>query len=133
VTTESVEVVRRMYAAFGRRDLPSILALATPDILIRQTELLPWGGEHVGPEGVRRFFERLTRHIDSTVELAAVYDAGDRVVAVGRTRGTVRAGGAPFDVQVVHLWRVIDGRVASFEAFIDAPAMRAALDAAPGP
>src|SRR3546814_9621077 len=52
-------------------------------------------------------------------------DAGDRVVVVGRTHGTVNANGAPFDIPVVHVWTLHEGRAAAFEAYIDTPAMLA--------
>jgi hypothetical protein len=53
-------------------------------------------------------------------------------VQVGRTRGTVRANGAAFDVPEVHVWTVAGGRVRRFEAYLDTPAMLAAL-ARPAP
>ena len=47
----------------------------------------------------------------------------------GRTAGTVNATGAAFDVDELHLLTVRDGRVVRFEAYIDTPAMLAALGA----
>ncbi len=55
-------------------------------------------------------------------------DGAGRVVQVGRTRGTVRANGAAFDVPEVHVWTVAGGRVRRFEAFLDTAALRAAMD-----
>ena len=48
---------------------------------------------------------------------------------VGRTRGTVRATGAPFDVPEVHVFTVAGGRVTRFEAYVDTAALLAALRA----
>jgi ketosteroid isomerase-like protein len=54
-------------------------------------------------------------------------DAGDHVVAIGRTRGTVNATGKAFDVPVAHVWTVRDGLVRRVEYYIDDPTMLAAL------
>ena len=59
--------------------------------------------------------------------IQTVYAAGDTVVQIGRTAGTVNATGASFDVQEVHLLTVRDGKVVRFEAHIDTPAMLEAL------
>ena len=63
-----------------------------PDVEIRQTELVPWGGHYRGHEGAREFFGRVLGAIDSTVTVERFIDAGDHVAAVGRTRGRTRAG-----------------------------------------
>jgi ketosteroid isomerase-like protein len=65
--------------------------------------------------------------IDSSVTIERCIDAGDHVAAVGRTRGHVRAGGVPFDVPIVYVWAVRDGRLARLEVYIDVPAMQEAL------
>ncbi len=67
--------------------------------------------------------------IDSRVTIERFIDAGDHV-AVGRTRGRTRAGGVAFDLAVVHVWTVRDGRLAGLEVYIDTPAMREALGSA---
>ena len=122
-----VAVVRSMYDAFRRRDAAAVLALMSPAIEIVQSELLPWGGRHVGHAGAQEFFGTLLRHIDSEVEMRAFVEAGERVVAVGRTRGIALATRRAFDVNAVHVWTVVDGRATRLEAFIDTPAMLAAI------
>jgi ketosteroid isomerase-like protein len=51
------------------------------------------------------------------------------VVAVGRTRGRTRSGGVAFDLAVVHVWTVLETRIARLEVYIDTPAMGQALGA----
>ncbi len=126
---DSVSVVKAVYDAYARRDIGAIFDLFHPEVEIRQTELLPWGGRYHGHEGLRAFLGRLTQAIDSRVEHDELIDAGDRVVSVGRTRGQVRANGAPFDVAAVHVFTIADGKVRRYEAYIDTPAMLRALTA----
>lgn len=122
-----LDVVRRGYAAYARRDLPAILALLDPDVELVQTPLLPWGGAHRGSAGAQAFFGRIAQLTDATPEPAAFIPAGDDVVVVGRLRGTARATGRPLDLDFAHVVTVRGGRFVRFAAYIDTPAMLAAL------
>jgi hypothetical protein len=121
------EVVRDVYDAYLRKDLPAIFALLDPNAQIHQSELLPWGGTYRGHEEIRSFFTKLTEHIDSHVDVDQLFEAGDRVVAVGRSSGRARTSGAEFDVAAVHIWTLRGGKVSRFEAYIDTPGMLRAL------
>ena len=46
---EATRIVRDVYTAFGRRDLPRIFSLFSSDIEITQSSELPWGGRYLGP------------------------------------------------------------------------------------
>jgi ketosteroid isomerase-like protein len=117
------------------RDLPAILGLIDSKIIVSQTELLPWGGEYVGFEGIQQFFTELYRNIDSQLTVEEFVEADDKVIVIGSTRGRVRATGAKFDIRVVHVWTVQDGRAVRFELHIDTPKMlevlRRSTDEAP--
>lgn len=130
MSAAGVRLVGEMYDAFARRDATAVLERLHPDVEIRQSELVPWGGHYRGHEGAREFFGRVLGAIDSTVTIERFIDAGDHVAAVGRTRGHIRASGAAFDAAVVHVWTERDGRLARLEVYIDVPAMQAALGAA---
>ncbi|HKP13599.1 MAG TPA: nuclear transport factor 2 family protein [Blastocatellia bacterium] len=121
------DVVAELYDAFARRDIAAIVARVDPAITVVQTPDLPWGGAFEGVAGLQRFFGLLTASVDSRVEVEEYVEASDRVVAVGWTRGQVRANGAPFDIRVVHVWTIRDGRALRFEPYIDTPGMLRAL------
>lgn len=122
-----IALVRKLYDAMAARDLDTILSLVDPEVMIVQTPELPWGGEHQGLEGLATFYGVLTDTINSKVEHDELFAAGNRVVQVGRTRGTVIASGSPFDIREVHIWTIREGKIIRFEAYIDTPAMLAAL------
>jgi hypothetical protein len=46
-------------------------------------------------------------------------EAGNAVIVVGRTCGRMRASGKPFDVSIVHVCRIRDQKIVSFEPHID--------------
>jgi uncharacterized protein len=126
----NVELIRLLYDAFARGDEELIAATFDPEVEFHQTEQLPWGGRYKGfPRGVQPFFTKLKSHVDSQIEVERSWEAGDAVVVVGRTRGKIRASGKPFDLPAVVIWRIRDGKVVSFEPFIDTPAMLEALAA----
>lgn len=127
MSRENVEIVERLYDAFARRDVPEILSRLAPEVEITQSTALPWGGVYKGPEQFGLFFRNLTQHINSTLVFERYLDSGDQVVAIGRTQGTAVATGYPFDVPIVHLWRLREGKVLSFQPYIDNPTMQASL------
>ena len=124
----NVRLVRRLYEAMAAKDVEALMELFGEDVVVEQTPELPWGGYFTGHEGLGQFFLTLIGTITSQVTVSPMFAAGDVVVQVGRTAGTVNATGRPFDVDEVHLLTIADGKVVRFEAHIDTPAMLAALE-----
>jgi ketosteroid isomerase-like protein len=122
-----VEVVREIYAAMAERDLERLFALVEPACVITQDPALPWGGRHVGHEGLAAFGLALTSAIDSAVTTDALFAADGDVIQCGRTRGTVRATGTPFDIPEVQRWTIRDGKAVAAHFAIDSAAMLRAL------
>jgi uncharacterized protein len=125
--SSNVEILQALYEAFRTRDLLTIVKLVHHEVEVKQTEALPWGGKYRGVSGMQDFFSKLLAHIDSQVTVEQYVDAGDVVVAVGRTRGTVKKNGNQFDLPFVHVWRFRGGNAVSFEPFIATPDMLKAL------
>lgn len=48
-------------------------------------------------------------------------------MAIGRTHGEVVHNGKPFDVPIVHVWEVREGKVTRFHSHIDHAVMLAAI------
>ena len=51
---QSVEVVKGIYEAFGRGDVPAVLAATADDIEWYQAEGMPYGGLHHGRDAAAR-------------------------------------------------------------------------------
>ncbi|MFI6869549.1 nuclear transport factor 2 family protein [Nocardia sp. NPDC050406] len=126
MSDSDLDLIAQVYRAFDTRDLTLVERLFAPDIQIRQTTELPWGGHYRGRPGAVEFLTKLLAHVDSKVLHERTFQAGDRVVQIGRSVGNTLAGNA-FDVPEVHVWQVRDGLVVGFEAYVDTPALRAAL------
>jgi ketosteroid isomerase-like protein len=123
----NLDTITELYKAFENRDLDAILALFDPAIEITQTDALPWGGSYHGHAGAGTFLQTLLAHVDSAVTTERMFAAGDHVVEIGRTSGRTVTGGVPFDVAEVHVWRLRDGKIVAYDAYLDTPAMLAAL------
>jgi ketosteroid isomerase-like protein len=121
------QVVEAAYAAYARKDMAAIAALFDPECELYQSALLPWGGLHRGHAGLQRFFERLVTEIDTQIVGETLFEAGDRVVSIGRTRGVAQATEARFELPAVHVYTVADGRIRRYEAYVDTPAMLEAI------
>ncbi len=122
-----VEQIAQAYKLFERGEEDQVFTQLADDVEIVQTEAVPWGGRVRGVEQFKAFFDRLHEHVDTTATIEELIESGEDVVAIGRTRGTANNTGAPIDIRVVHVWRVVDGRIALFHPFVDAPALRRAM------
>lgn len=119
--------MERFYEALARNDVTTVLALATDDVTVTQSERLPWGGRFVGPAELGRFAAGVRSHVASEVSIDHMVAAYPRIAAIGRTQGTVLATGRPFSLSLVHLSTVDAGWLAAIEVLVDVPAMLAAL------
>jgi ketosteroid isomerase-like protein len=119
----NIEIIRELYAAFAAEGLGRVLELCDSDCVVTQDDALPWGGRYEGLDGVATFAIALGGAIDSVITDDAMYEAGDRVIQCGRSRGTVLATGAGFDMPEVHVWTLRDGLVTAAEFYIDTHAM----------
>lgn len=128
MSSSNIDLVKRLYAAFGRRDLPEIASLVTDDLLVEQSAQLPWGGRYQGIAGLQQFFKTLLAHVNSSLIFDRFLDAGDHVVVIGWTHGTTVKGNHPFKVPISHVWQVRDEKLCAFRPFIDNPTMLAAMN-----
>jgi len=122
-----IDLVRAVYAAYARRDMASAATLFHPEGVAFQTPLLPWGGEHHGRAGLLAFMGGLTRHIETEIVDETLFEAGDRVVSIGRSRGRAVQTGVAFTLDAVHIYTLRDGMIVRYEAYVDTPGMLAAL------
>jgi ketosteroid isomerase-like protein len=127
---ESKQVVKDLYAAFGRGDITSVLALIAEDVVWRLPGTVPdYSGTYEGQTSVVNFFEKLS----STVEIEGFeprdYVAeSDRVLVAGWSRGRVKSTGRMFDNRWVMAFSVRDGKIIKFEEYADTQALAAAHD-----
>jgi len=129
MSEENVKVVREGYERFvATGELAS--DLATDDFAWDMSNFRGWPEQQVyeGVDGARAF---LTAWLDAwedwELELESLRDAGDKVVALVRQRGTSKAAGMPVEMSFAQVWTLRDGRQSRMEMYSDQDeALRAA-------
>jgi ketosteroid isomerase-like protein len=127
MSSENLDLVNRIYEAFESRDLPKFFSLLSHEIRVTQCPQVPWGGVFQGIDETKAFFGNVNTYLDSHVAIESIIDGGDRLAVIGRTHGTVKGSGGPFDVPIMHLWAFKHGLADRLEIVIDVPVMQAAL------
>jgi ketosteroid isomerase-like protein len=118
---QSLDVVKGVYEAFGRGDVPAVLGAMADDIEWHEAEGMPYGGVYHGGEAVaQNVFGPITQDIpDFAVKPEEFIASGDAVAAVVRYTGTGKATGKQLNLPVVHVFNVRNGKIAQFRQFID--------------
>ena len=121
MSEQNVEFVNGIYGAFARGDVPAVLGSFAEDIEWFESEGMPYGGLHRGPDAVaQNVFSPITADVDGfAVTPEELIGSGDSVAAVVRYTGTGKATGKALDLPAVHVWDIRDGKLARFRQFID--------------
>ena len=121
---DNVTLLKNIYDAFGRGEIPAVLGAMNPDIHWYQAESNPYrpsGEAWVGPDTVlNNLFMRLGAEWDGfSVHPKLFHDAGDSVIVEARYSGRYKATGNSMDTQVCHVWDVKDSKVTRFQQYVD--------------
>jgi len=114
-------VIAAHYAASAAGDLAGMLAPLGEDTRWTEAAGFPCAGTYIGPEAVKEnVFLALQRIFDGyTLTVDEVIDAGEVQIGIGTYSGAHRTTGKSFRARVVHIWRLTDGTVTSFEQITD--------------
>jgi ketosteroid isomerase-like protein len=123
MSQENINVINRVYEAFGRRDFDAVLKDFDPAIVwiaavnSPLADRSPYSGlDEVRERVLTRIaagFERLTVRVDE------VFGADDKVVALGFYDGVYKPNGKRFQAQVAHIWTLANGKAVKFQQYVD--------------
>jgi ketosteroid isomerase-like protein len=118
---EAEAVVRDLYDAFARGDVPTVMGLMADDIDWRECEGLPWGGTQSGPTAVAQnvFGPAIELVSDFKVTPVEIMSSGDLVAVLHHYTGTGSATGEKLDVFGSGWWDVKDGKIIRYRQFVD--------------
>ena len=126
---QHVQKIQELYAAFGRGDIPDIIANLTDDIrwVSHLESVVPWHGDFSGKDRLPRFFDAIFNSVD-VLEFAPqeFITEGDNVVSIGEFACRVKATGKTSRTRWIFVWKFRGGKVCSYEQFHD-PALAAAF------
>jgi ketosteroid isomerase-like protein len=87
---------------------------------------IPFGGSYHGHDGVGSFFSLLPEYWEELrVEPQEFIDAGETIVVLIRLSG--KGAGGSIDSKSLHLWRMRDGKAATFREYPDTARVLQAL------
>jgi ketosteroid isomerase-like protein len=121
MSQKNVEIVQAAYERFattGQLD-PEI---ATADFVWDMSNFHGWPEQQVyeGVEGARAFLEEwVSAWDDWELDIEALRDAGDKVVALMRQRGRSKATGMPVEMSFAQVWTVRQGKQARMDMYSD--------------
>lgn len=108
MSPDNVQLIRGLYDAFGKGDVPAVLGAMDSAIEWREAEGYIYADRnpYIGPRAVLEgVFMRLgSEWSDFTVSPQQVLGAGDHVVALGTYTGTCKATGKSVRAQFAHIW-----------------------------
>jgi len=110
MSEENVELVRRAFEAFNKRDLDTMLALSDEEIVV-ESRLTAMEGGYRGHQGVRRWWKNTFDVLpDYEIEVEEVRDFGDVTLARLRARAHGAGSAAPLEEVIWHIARWRGGR-----------------------
>lgn len=126
---DNTEIIRNLYIAFGRGDIPAVLGAMAPEVSWTEAEGFPYGGVYTGPDAVlQNVFMKVGAEWDGFTVVPREFVAqGDVVVALGEYSGTYKATGKRFTAPFAHVWKLRDGKITTFHQHTDTAVVQRAL------
>ena len=129
---ENVSMVKRLYDAFKRREVHSIMDMFADDAVMHgpaPSGVLPWGGTYNGRSGVAQFFKALGESLEpQQFDLNDFIAQDNKVVVLGYQKGRAKPTGRPYEIEFVHVWTIRDdGKFIEFRVYNDTASLVEAL------
>jgi ketosteroid isomerase-like protein len=132
MSEEHVNTVRGMYDAFGRGDIPTVLAALDPRVEWWEAENFIYADNnpYVGPDAVLQgVFMRIAGDWEGfAVSPEGVLDAGDTAIGYGHYIGTYKGNGRNVRAQFAHFFTFRDGKIIKFQQYTDTAQFQKAVN-----
>jgi uncharacterized protein len=111
---DNAELIRGGYEAFGKGDIPAVVALWADDIAWHVPGRSPLAGDYSGAEAILGFFAQLQERSGGSfrLELHDVLASDDHVVALVSEIGN--RGDTSLNNPAAHVWHMRDGKATEF-------------------
>ena len=118
----NLEIIRSTYEGMTSEENGKNLAkYVAEDISWTEAKGFPYAGTYIGLASItKNVFSRLgSEWIDYKFTPEDYVANENKVVAYGTYSGTCKATRKYFEARVAHLWKLKDGKIMSFEQFVD--------------
>ena len=126
----NLEIVRSTYEGETSEENGENLAkYVAENISWTEAKGFPYGGTYIGLESItKNVFSRLgSEWIDYKFTPEDYVASEDKVVAYGAYTGIYKTTGKAFEARVAHVWKLEDGKITSFEQFVDSKPVNDAI------
>ncbi|MAG34372.1 MAG: hypothetical protein CL908_26145 [Deltaproteobacteria bacterium] len=130
---QNVTAVRSFFELFGAGKAEEAAATLLADdfeLINLLPEEIPFGGRYRGAAGFLQYLGEIMAAITmESFEVDEIFGDGDRVTVVGREVSSVQATGRRYEMDWVHVFRVVDGLIQEMREYNDTARMLAAFQA----
>jgi ketosteroid isomerase-like protein len=110
----NLDRAKSLYEALFARDWAVVNEILSPDVVVREPEGLPYGGEYRGHDGFKTLMKNLAQHWADVSPVDMSYTAGGNVVHMEATLiATARATGREITLPFIESWAFENGRIVS--------------------
>ena len=124
---DNVRAIMNAYASFKSGDIDGVLKLLYDDvewITPGPPEVMPVAGKRRGRKEVAQFFSTLNEQEEvQSFEPQEFVAQGDKVIALIKYRGRVKATGKTVEADLVHVFTFAKNKVKRFQEFYDTAAV----------
>ncbi len=129
---ENIQVVRDLYAAFGRGDVAAALAVFTDDaeLVFPGPSVIPFAGTHRGRAAIGQFVQTVGEKKEVREYGADEYVAqNETVVVLGHERASARETGRGWETNWAVVFTLRDGKISCVREFHETATIAAAFGA----
>jgi len=124
MSQKNLQIVRGIYEATARRDIPAIVNAFDPEVELRLADNWIYADRNplIGPQAaiVEGPLSRLAMEWEGFSMIPeTLLDAGDHVVALGVYTGMYKATGKQIRAQFAHIWTISRGKVRKLQQYTD--------------
>ncbi len=122
MSLENVDTIRGIYEAFGKGDIPAVLAALDPNVEWREADNFIYADQnpYMGPNAVLGVFMRIVGEWDDfQVAPGEIHDAGESVISTGHYSGSYKKTGLKVRAQFAHFFTFSDGKIVKFQQYTD--------------
>ncbi|KUJ55810.1 hypothetical protein ADL25_05150 [Streptomyces sp. NRRL F-5122] len=116
------DVVRELYAALRKGDVPGVLARLAPEVIVDEPNRLPYGGVHQGRDVfVESVLGAMMGYADVAITEAEVFEGAAGVVGTLTGTLTARSTGEEYPLTMVEIHQVEGGAVHKIDVYTKNP------------
>ncbi|MBW8698487.1 hypothetical protein MBT84_02740 [Streptomyces sp. MBT84] len=116
------DVVRELYAALRKGDVPGVLARLAPEVIVDEPNRLPYGGVHQGRDVfVESVLGAMMGYADVAITEAEVFEGAAGVVGTLTGTLTARSTGEEYPLTMVEIHQVEAGAVHKIDVYTKNP------------